>query len=47
MNCGPRASTTAVKVDTIAAPSIPFPSVWVEDKDLPRALTVLEGRAAP
>jgi signal peptidase I len=36
-----------VKVDTLAAPSIPFPSVWVEDKDLPRALTVLEGRAYP
>jgi hypothetical protein len=26
-----------VKVDTFAAPSIPFPSVWVEERDLARA----------
>jgi hypothetical protein len=34
-----------VKVDTWAAPSIPFASVWVEDVDLPRALEVLRDRA--
>ncbi len=34
-----------VKVDTVAAPSIPYPSVWVEDEDLPRALGVLRERA--
>jgi len=34
-----------VKVDTVAAPSIPFASVWVEDADLPQALEVLRNRA--
>jgi hypothetical protein len=30
-----------VKVDTFAAPSIPFPSVWVEERDLARAQELL------
>jgi hypothetical protein len=30
-----------VKVDTVAAPSIPFPAVWVQDQDFPRAEQVL------
>jgi hypothetical protein len=34
-----------VKMDTVAAPSIPYPSVWVEDDDLPRARELLSGRA--
>jgi len=33
-----------VKMDTVAAPSIPFPSVWVASADLPRAEALL---AAP
>jgi hypothetical protein len=33
-----------VKMDTWAAPSMPFPSVWVADADLPRAEALL---AAP
>jgi len=33
-----------VRMDTWAAPSIPFPSVWVADADLPRAEALL---AAP
>jgi hypothetical protein len=36
-----------VKVDTVAAPSIPFPSVWVEARDLPRAVKLLGSRSAP
>lgn len=36
-----------VKVDTFAAPSIPFPSVWVAERDLPRALELLGDRSAP
>jgi len=34
-----------VKVDTVAAPSIPFPAVWVDEEDLPRAQQVLRDRA--
>ncbi len=34
-----------VKMDTVAAPSIPFPSVWVEDRDLARAQEQLSGLA--
>jgi len=34
-----------VKVDTFAAPSMPFPSVWVDDEDLPQALKLLRDRA--
>ena len=30
-----------VKADTVAAPSIPFPSVWIEDDELQRAEAVL------
>jgi hypothetical protein len=33
-----------VKVDTVAAPSIPFPGVWVEEQDLVRAQQVLRDR---
>jgi Putative prokaryotic signal transducing protein len=36
-----------VKVDTVAAPSIPFPSVWVEERDLTRAVELLGERSAP
>lgn len=36
-----------VKTDTFAAPSIPFPSVWVEDTDLQHARDLLDDRAAP
>ena len=36
-----------VKTDTVAAPSIPFPSVWVEDTDLQHAQDLLDDRAAP
>ena len=35
-----------VKLDTVAAPSIPYPSVWVEDDDLPRARELIAGRRA-
>jgi len=35
-----------VKVDTVAAPSIPFPSVWVEERDLARAQELLADRSA-
>lgn len=39
-----------VKVDTFAAPSIPFPSVWVARRDLQRARGLLahpaDGHAA-
>jgi len=35
-----------VKVDTFAAPAMPFPSVWVEDPDLPRAEELLANRSA-
>ena len=35
-----------VKVDTVAVPSIPFPSVWVETRDLPRAVELLGDRSA-
>ena len=34
-----------IKTDTFAAPSIPFPSVWVEDGDAARAAAVLGDRA--
>jgi hypothetical protein len=34
-----------VKVDTFAAPSIPFPSVWVEERDLVRAQDLLANRS--
>ena len=30
----------------VAAPSIPYPSVWVEDDDLPRARELIAGRRA-
>jgi hypothetical protein len=33
-----------VKVDTFAALSIPFPSVWVEERDLARAQNLLADR---
>jgi hypothetical protein len=33
-----------VKVDTVAAPSIPFPAVWVEEQDLALAQQVLRDR---
>ena len=33
-----------VKMDTWAAPSIPFPSVWVANADLPRAAALLAAR---
>ena len=33
-----------VKMDTFAAPSMPFPSVWVEDDDLLRAEDLLTNR---
>lgn len=36
-----------VKMDTVAAPSIPFPSVWVEERDLRRAVELLGNRSAP
>jgi hypothetical protein len=36
-----------VKVDTFAAPSIPFPSVWVEERDLARAQDLLATRPDP
>lgn len=36
-----------VKMDTVAAPSIPFPSVWVEDQALRRAQDVLSRSPAP
>jgi hypothetical protein len=34
-----------VKVDTVAAPSIPFPAVWVDDEDLLQAQHLLRDRA--
>ena len=34
-----------VKVAAFDAPLTPFPSVWVEDEDLPRAVKLLRGRA--
>ena len=34
-----------VKMDTVAIPSIPFPSVWVEDDDLRRATDWLASRS--
>ncbi|HET7039105.1 MAG TPA: DUF2007 domain-containing protein [Gemmatimonadales bacterium] len=34
-----------VKVDTVAAPSIPFPAIWVDDEDLPQAQQLLRDRA--
>ena len=34
-----------VKVDTVAMPSIPFPSVWVEERDLARAEDLLSKRS--
>jgi hypothetical protein len=34
-----------VKADTVAAPSIPFPSVWVEERDLARAQETLGTRS--
>jgi Putative prokaryotic signal transducing protein len=34
-----------VKVDTVAAPSIPFPSVWVEVGDFERAQELLGDRS--
>jgi hypothetical protein len=33
-----------VKVDTVAAPSIPFPAVWVVDEDLEAARDLLRDR---
>ena len=36
-----------VKVDTFAAPSIPFPAVWVEDADFARARDILQDGAEP
>ena len=33
-----------VKADTVAIPSIPFPSVWVEDCDVARAQDQLSRR---
>jgi hypothetical protein len=35
-----------VKADTVAIPSIPFPSVWVENRDLARAQELLSRRTA-
>jgi hypothetical protein len=32
----------AVRMDTVAAPSIPFPSVWVDDADADRAAVILK-----
>ena len=34
-----------VKMDTFAVPSMPFPSVWVEDDDLLRAEDLLTNRS--
>ena len=33
-----------VKMDTVAAPSIPFPSVWVEDEEAARAQALVRDR---
>jgi hypothetical protein len=33
-----------VKMDAVAAPSIPFPSVWVDDDDLAGAQALLRER---
>jgi phosphoribosylpyrophosphate synthetase len=33
-----------VKVDTVAAPSIPFPAVWVDDADLAAAQRLIRSR---
>jgi len=30
-----------MKVDTVAAPSIPYPSLWVDDADVERATALL------
>jgi hypothetical protein len=34
-----------VKMDTVAIPSVPFPSVWVEDDQLAQAEELLASRA--
>jgi hypothetical protein len=34
-----------VKADTVAAPSIPFPSVWVEARDVARAREIVGSRS--
>jgi hypothetical protein len=33
-----------VKADTVAAPSIPFPAVWVDASNVERAIRLLEDR---
>jgi len=33
-----------LKTDTVAAPSIPYPSVWVDDSDYERARDLLRSR---
>jgi hypothetical protein len=36
-----------IKVDTLAAPAIPFPTVWVNDGDAQRARDVIDMPQGP